>query len=146
MVLIIKFPFYRLILSLIIMISITSTFAEIFVKYYNNIPNDDLSLDNDRKNIECSKLQKIVSCFSLTSNIELFFAKNIGSKRFVCIDAIRLLLIINVCVDHMYLFTPFMSTIAFKRILNSVITKVYYYNKYFFARNILIIDTMFIIR
>jgi hypothetical protein len=128
------------------MISITSTIAEILFKYYNNITDDDLSLDNDRKHIECSKLQKIVSCFSLTSNIEHFFAKNIGSKRFVCIDAIRLLLIINVCVDHMYLFTPFMSTIAFKRILNSVITKVYYYNKYFFARNILIIDTMFIIR
>lgn len=44
-----------------------------------------------------------------------------------------------------FLFTPFMSFPAFKRILNSVITKVYYYNKYFFARNILIIDTLFMI-
>lgn len=64
----------------------------------------------------------------------------------MCIDAIRLILVINVCIDHMFLFTPFMSFMAFKRILNSVITKVYYYNKYFFARNILIIDTLFIIR
>nr|XP_027194182.1 uncharacterized protein LOC113788916 [Dermatophagoides pteronyssinus] len=45
----------------------------------------------------------------------------------------------------MFLFPPFMAFMSFKRILNSVITKAYDYNRYFFARNILIIDTMFLI-
>ncbi|KAH7639865.1 acyltransferase family 3-like protein [Dermatophagoides farinae] len=65
--------------------------------------------------------------------------------RFKCIDVVRLFLVINVCVDHMFLFPPFMAFMSFKRILNSVITKAYDYNRYFFARNILIIDTMFLI-
>ena len=140
------------------MVSISCNIIEIAYYYYKvmsaqpikttNLDNNNNNNNNSHKCLgdECdSMFAKIVLCFSLTSNIKLLFA-NTGPKRFVCIDAIRFLLIINVCVDHMYLFTPFLSTIAFRRILNSVITKVYYYNKYFFARNILIIDTMFIIR
>jgi len=138
--------FYRSILSLIILISVISTIVQLVIRYYYCITSDKLNLDKDQTSVEGLLIEKIVSCFSISSNIKLFFAKNKGLRRFVSIDAIRLLLIINVCIDHMYLFTPFMSTIAFRRILNSVITKVYYYNKYFFARNILIIDTMFIIR
>lgn len=123
----------------------TTSFVRINPKNFDDNNNDR---NNGDKNAikECnSKIARIVLCFSLSSNIKLLFATS-GPKRFVCIDAIRFLLIINVCVDHMYLFTPFLSTIAFRRILNSVIIKVYYYNKYFFARNILIIDTIFIIR
>ena len=60
---------------------------------------------------ECSKNQNIAS--------------NIGPvERFAFLDAIRLILVINVCIDHMFLFTPFLSFMAFRRILNSVITKV----------------------
>ena len=137
----------RIILLLIIVVSVICNMIEAACTIYkrfgkNNSKASDL--DNNSVN-EFSTFEKLVMCFSLSSNIKLLFDKT-GPKRFVCIDAIRFLLIINVCVDHMYLFTPFLSTIAFRRILNSVITKVYYYNKYFFARNILIIDTMFIIR
>lgn len=120
-----------------------------------------------------SWLRESIKCFSLVRNLKALFdldkehAANLckicavctksqaklatetragsSDRRFAFLDAIRLILVINVCIDHMFLFTPFMSFMAFKRILNSVITKVYYYNRYFFARNILIIDTLFII-
>ena len=99
----------------------------------------------DRKNDSVHQQQSLHSDIASNKSAKRTDSTTAGIRRFVSLDAIRLILVLNVCIDHMFLFTPFMAFMAFKRILNSVITKVYYYNKYFFARNILIIDTLFII-
>lgn len=137
---------FRIIFVAIILINIVATSLHCLSIFFDKNSEQNLS-----KWIVCfSMIENIGYLFDLNHNDSKRFDSNSNGKkqrrRFRCLDVVRLMLVINVCIDHMFLFPPFMSFMSFKRILNSVITKVYYYNKYFFARNIFIIDALFLIR
>ncbi len=81
--------------------------------------------------------------FSLIRNTRKLFETN---KRFEALDTIRLFLIINVHIAHIYSFTTTLGMATLKKIYSEILPKVYNDNRYVFARNTLIIDALFTIR
>ena len=83
-------------------------------------------------NEKTSKFRQLLQSFSIIASNRLLFEKN---TRFASLDTIRLLLIINVYVLHIYLFTSTIGIISLKNIYNSVPKRLLFDNKYFFVRN-----------
>jgi len=81
--------------------------------------------------------------FSIIKNTRSIFVKN---TKFAALDTIRLLVIINVHILHLYALTTLMGVVSLKKIFSEVIFKVYEDNKYIFVRNPIILDILFTLR
>jgi hypothetical protein len=80
--------------------------------------------------------------FSLIRNTRLLFASN---KRFEAIDTIRLFLLINVHISHIYWFTATFGLLTLKKTI-SFMPKLFSDNKYVFVRTPIVMDSFFTIR
>ncbi len=89
------------------------------------------------------KFYDLLLSFSLMRNTRSLFATN---NRFEALDTIRLFLIINVHIAHIYVFTASMGLLTIKKSITGIALKILNDNRYVFARNTIIIDALFTIR
>ncbi len=88
--------------------------------------------------------RQLLISFSIITNTRSLFATS--NARFAALDTIRLLIIINVYIIHIYNFTASFGIIGLKKILTSTPSKLLHYNRYFFLRSPQIIDALFTMR
>ncbi len=123
-------------MTILIILVIWSTILEILKNQYNfQIPEKFSQITKGNNELLLS--------FSLIRNTRKLFETN---KRFEALDTIRLFLIINVHIAHIYAFTTTLGIVTLKKIYSEILPKIYTDNRYIFARNTLIIDALFTIR
>jgi hypothetical protein len=115
---------------------ISSTILEILKNQYNFQIPKKFSLQTKGNN-------ELLLSFSLIRNTRSLFTAN---KRFEALDTIRLFLIINVHILHIFTFTTSLGAATLKNLHSEVLLKIYTDNRYVFARNSIIIDAFFTIR
>jgi hypothetical protein len=115
---------------------VLSTVYEVF-KGKNDLNSENRSLG------KISKFREFMVSFSLITNTHSLFKKN---TRFASLDTIRLLLIINVFIVHLYLFTSVIGLNTLKNFYKSVPIKLFNENKYFFVRSPQIVDAFLTMR
>jgi hypothetical protein len=114
---------------------ILSTIVEILKNQYNFQILEKFSLQSKES-------YELLLSFSLIRNTRKLFETN---KRFEALDTIRLFLIINVHIAHIYVFTASVGLLTLKKNI-SVTAKIFNDNKYIFVKNTIIIDALFTIR
>jgi len=115
---------------------ISSTSLEILKNQYNiQIP--------EKFSLQSKESYELLLSFSLIRNTRSLFTAN---KRFEALDTIRLLLIINVHIAHIYAFTASLGLLTIKKTITEITPKILNDNRYVFARNSIIIDALFTIR
>jgi hypothetical protein len=86
---------------------------------------------------------ELLLSFSLIRNTRSLFTIN---KRFEALDTIRLFLIINVHITHIYGVSTFIGLLTLKKTITEITPKLFNDNRYVFARNTIILDALFTIR
>jgi hypothetical protein len=115
---------------------ISSTFLEILKNQYNFQIPEKFSFITKGNN-------ELLLSFSIIRNTQSLFESN---KRFEALDTMKLFLIINVHIAHIYIFTTSYGFLTLKKNI-SVTPKLFYENKYVFVRNTsTIMDSFFTIR
>lgn len=92
---------------------------------------------------QSTQTTELFTAFSIIRNTQSLCAKN---TRFSSLDTIRLLLIINVHISHIYQFTTSYGLLTLKKIFSEVMHKIYEDNRYVFARTPLMVDALFTLR
>lgn len=96
---------------------------------------EEILKDEKRDGIRYSILSELIISFSLVSNTKSMFKKS--SKKFVNIDFIRLLMLLQVTLMHQYYVYLFWSALPLtKRLFTGLSTKVGTDYKYAFLRNV----------
>jgi hypothetical protein len=123
-------------LTILIILVIWSTILEILKNQHNfQIPEKFSSITKGNNELLLS--------FSIIRNTRSLFASN---KRFEALDTVRLLLIINVHIAHIYMYTATYGLVTLKKAI-SVTSKLLSDNRYIFVRNTpTIMDSFFTIR
>ena len=68
------------------------------------------------------------------------------TNKFPALDTLRLLLILNVQVVHIYLLSPSIGIMTFKKYLSVIEPKAFNNFRYFWAKSPLMIDALFALR
>ncbi len=124
------------VLTILIIVVILSTILEILKNQYNFQIPENFSLITKGNN-------ELLLSFSIIRNTRSLFTSN---KRFEALDTMKLFLIINVHIAHIYLFTATYGLDTLKKTF-LVIPKLFYDNRYVFVRNTqTIMDSFFTIR
>jgi hypothetical protein len=115
---------------------ISSTCLEILKNQYNfQLP--------EKFSLQSKESYELLLSFSLIRNTRSLFTTN---NRFEALDTIRLFLIINVHIAHIYLFTVSIGLLTIKRSITEITPKMFNDYRYVFVRNSIIIDALFTIR
>ena len=129
---------FRLILSLLIVLVILSTFTDFYNNYYKKeIPQTKQDL------VETNKT-KLLYSFSIIKSTETLFANTY--EKWQALDSLRLLLIIYVYIAHIYLAITTLGLVTLKNVFTIVIPRMFSDPRYWFARNPLMIDALYIVR
>ncbi len=112
-----------------------STILEILKNQYNFQIGEKFSSITKGNN-------ELLLSFSIIRNTRSLFA---SKTTFEALDTMKLFLIINVHIAHIYTFTTSLGFLTLKKNF-SVTVKLFYDNKYIFMRNTIIIDALFTIR
>jgi hypothetical protein len=116
---------------------ISSTFLEILKNQYNFQIPEKFSFITKGNN-------ELLLSFSIIRNTQSLFESN---KRFEALDTMKLFLIINVHIAHIYLFTATFGLVTLKKTITEITPKLFYDNRYVFVRNTSsIMDSFFTLR
>ncbi len=116
---------------------ISSTFLEILKNQYNFQIPENFSFISKGNN-------ELLLSFSIIRNTQSLFVSN---KRFEALDTMKLFLIINVHIAHIYLFTATFGLVTLKKTITEITPKLFYDNRYVFVRNTSsIMDSFFTLR
>jgi hypothetical protein len=124
------------VLTILIILVILSTILEILKNQYNFQIPEKFPLITKGNN-------ELLLSFSIIRNTRSLFASN---KRFEALDTMKLFLIINVHIAHIYLITATFGLVTLKK-TNLVTPKIFFDNRYVFVRNTqTLMDSFFTIR
>jgi hypothetical protein len=97
--------------------------------------NDLINKNITKEEINFSIISRLIISFSIISNTKSMFKKS--AKKFVNIDFIRFLMLLEVILMHQYYVNLFWSsTPLMKRLFTGLISKVGTDYKYAFLRNV----------
>ena len=100
-------------------------------------------LKSDSTGITINPALTFLLSFSFLKNTKKLLAKN---ERFSALDTIRLLMIINIHLGHIYQLGCSVGIMAFKKIFSDVYHKALEDNSMVFARSPLPVDVVFTLR
>ena len=117
---------------------ILSTCAEIYRK------NRKSEIPQTKDDLIETKKEKLLYSFSIIRNTETLFSNS--NEKWHSLDTIRLLLIVYVFIAHMYIAATTLGLITMKTLFTKVIPRMFRDQRYWFARNPLMIDALYSIR
>ncbi len=127
---------YSSVLTILTILVILSTSLEI-------LKNQNKLQILEKFSLQTKGYNELLLSFSLIRNTRSLFTTN---KRFEALDTIRLFLIINVHIAHIYGFTASIGLVTLKKTITEITPKILNDNRYVFARNSIIVDALFTIR
>ena len=121
-------------MSTIFILTILAAIYEYITNSYRRQSELDVKNEN-RDSMQSSLISEIIISFSIVSNTKAMFKKS--SKKFVNIDFIRFLMLLQITLMHQYYVYLFWSALPLtKRLFTGLSSKVSTDYKYAFLRNV----------